>query len=109
MTIHFFTYGNEQSGSSRQRAFKVANELNAQGMHAIVHRPSTISMSLTSWPKKGALILQLLRSLASVKKGDIVYLQRTISNKYFFIILVVYLFFFRRKMVFDFDDPVYIH
>ena len=109
MTIHFFTYGNEQSGSSRQRAFKVVNELNARGMHAVVHHPSTMLMSVTQWPKKGALILQLLHALASVKKGDIVYLQRTISNKYFFICMVVYLFFFRRKMIFDFDDPVYVH
>jgi glycosyltransferase involved in cell wall biosynthesis len=109
MIIHFFTYGDEQSGSSRQRAFKVADELNARGMRALVHRPSVMLMSATQWPKKGALILQLLRSLASVKKGDIVYLQRTVSNKYFFISMVVYLFFSRRKMIFDFDDPVYLH
>lgn len=109
MTIHFFTYGNERSGSSRQRAFNVANKLNARGMPAVVHPPSTMLMSTTPWPKKGALILQLLHALASVKKGDIVYLQRTISNKYFFVIMVAYLLISRRKMIFDFDDPVYVH
>ena len=109
MTVHFFTYGSEQSGSSRQRAFKVADKLNARGMRAFVHRPSTMQMSATKWPKKGVLILQLLRALTSVKKGDIVYLQRTISNKYFFVIMVAYLLVSRRKMIFDFDDPVYVH
>ena len=45
----------------------------------------------------------------SIKKGDIVFLQRTVYNKYFFVIMVAYLFIFRRKMIFDFDDPIYTH
>lgn len=109
MTVHFFTYSNEQSGSSRQRAFKIAEELTVRGVHAVVHRPSAMQMSQTRWPKKGTLILQLLRALASVKKGDIVYIQRAISNKYFFGLLVAYVFFWRRTMVFDIDDPIYAH
>ena len=109
MTIHFFTYGDEQSGSSRQRAFKIAEEFNARGTHSVVHRPSAMLMSATPWPKKGALIVQLARALATVKKGDIVYIQRALSNKYFFALLVSYVFLFRRRMVFDLDDPTYFH
>jgi glycosyltransferase involved in cell wall biosynthesis len=109
MTVHFFTYGDERSGSSRQRAFKIAEEFNKRGMQAVVHRPSALLMSATPWPKKGALILQLIRALASVKKGDVVYIQRAISNKYFFMLLVSYVFLFRRKMIFDIDDPIYAH
>lgn len=109
MTIHFFTYGDEQSGSSRQRAFRIAEEFNARGRHAVVHRPSALLVSATRWPKKGVLIVQLLRALASIKKGDIVYIQRAISNKYFFVLLVAYVFLFRRKMLFDLDDPTYFH
>ncbi len=109
MTIHFFTYGDEQSGSSRQRAFRIAEEFNVRGVHSVVHYPSAMLMSATRWPKKGRLILRLLRALASVKKGDIVYIQRAISNKYFFMLLISYVFLFRRKMVFDLDDPTYFH
>src|SRR3972149_5754782 len=109
MTIHFFTFSDERAGTSRQRAFRVAEELNARGVHTVVHLPSAVEMSATAWPRKGILILQLLRALASVKKGDIVYNQRAISNKYFFVLLATYVFLFRRTMIFDIDDPIFLH
>jgi glycosyltransferase involved in cell wall biosynthesis len=109
MTIHFFTFSDVQGGSSRQRVFRVVDELVVRGVHAVIHEPPVLMISRTRWPKKGLLILQVLRALATIKKGDIVYLQRTISNKYFFVLVVVYLALFRRKMIFDFDDPVYLH
>jgi len=109
MTIHFFTFGDEQAGSSRQRGFRVAEKLRERGLETVIHKPNVVSMSRTSWPKKGTLILQTIRGLFSIKKGDIIFLQRAISNKYFFVIIVTYLFLSRRKMIFDFDDPVYVH
>lgn len=109
MTVHFFTFSDEKAGTSRQRAFRVAEELNAHGVHTVVHRPSAVEISATAWPRKGALILQLLRTLKSVKKGDIIYNQRAISNKYFFVILATYVFLFRRTMIFDIDDPIFLH
>lgn len=109
MMVHFFTFSDERGGSSRQRAFRVAEEMNARGVHAIVHRPSALEVSATPWPKKGALITELVRALASIKKGDVVYIQRAISNKYFFALLTAYVFLFRRKMIFDIDDPIFLH
>ncbi|MCX6787227.1 MAG: glycosyltransferase family 4 protein [Candidatus Kaiserbacteria bacterium] len=109
MTVHFFTFSDEKSGTSRQRAFRVAEELNARGVHTVLHRPSAIEMSATPWPGKAVLIMQLLHALASVKKGDIVYNQRAISNKYFFTLLAAYVFLFRRTMIFDIDDPIFLH
>jgi len=109
MTVHFFTFSDEKAGTSRQRAFRVAEELNARGVHTVIHRPSAIEMSATVWPKKGVLIIRLLRALKSVKKGDIVYNQRAISNKYFFVLLAAYVFLFRRRMIFDIDDPIFLH
>lgn len=109
MTIHFFTKGNERLPDSRQRAFRIADELNAHGIVSVVHWPPVVLMSDTPWPKKFSLIVSIVRSLFAIKKGDIVFLQRTISNKYFFVIMVVYLKLFRRKMIFDFDDAIYMH
>ncbi|MGD0328613.1 MAG: glycosyltransferase family 4 protein [Minisyncoccia bacterium] len=109
MTIHFFTKGDERLGDSRQRAFRIADELNARGITSVVHWPPVMFMSTTPWPKKFLLIAAVIRSLFSIKKGDIVFLQRTIGNKYFFVIMIAYLKFFRRKMVFDFDDAIYMH
>ncbi len=68
-----------------------------------------MDMARTPWPAKGKLLLELVRELALVKREDIVYLQRTVANKYFFVIMAAYLLLFRRKMIFDFDDPVYVH
>ncbi|MEK7144818.1 MAG: glycosyltransferase family 4 protein [Patescibacteria group bacterium] len=109
MTIHFYTKGDLKIGDSRQRAFRIADELNARGIASVVHGPPVVSLSTTPWPKKFSLIVAIIRSLFSIKKGDIVFLQRAISNKYFFVIMVVYLTLFRRKMIFDFDDAIYMH
>jgi len=109
MTIHFFTFSDIVAPSSRQRGFYIANELQKRGFSTIVHTPTVLSLSSTPWPRKALLIMETFRSLFSIKKGDIVFLQRAVYNKYFFIIMVVYLFLFRRKMLFDFDDPIYTH
>jgi len=109
MTIHFFTKGDKNAGSSRQRAFLVAEELNKRNIKSIVHQPSLILSSRAPWPKKMKLIWQYLKILRGIKKEDIIYLQRAIYNKYFFILIIFYKLVFRRKMIFDFDDAIYLH
>jgi len=109
MTVHFFTFSGPQGGSSRQRAFRVVDELNKRGVAAVIHAPPVLDISRTRWPKKFFLIVQVFRALWCIQKGDIVYLQRAIANKYFFVLMLMYLRLMRRKMIFDFDDPVYLH
>ncbi len=109
MKIHFYTKGDERIGDSRQRAFRIARELRERGINTVVHSPPVVHISTTHWPKKFFLIASVVRSLFSIKKGDIVFLQRTIGNKYFFTLMVAYLALFRRKMIFDFDDAIYMH
>lgn len=109
MTIHFFTFSDFVQPSSRQRAFYIAEELKKRGFNTVIHTPTVLSLSSTPWPRKGLLIMETIRSLFSIKKGDIVFLQRAVYNKYFFVIMVVYIFVFRRKMLFEFDDPIYTH
>jgi len=109
MTIHFFTKGDANAGSSRQRAFLVAEELNKKGIKALVHWPPIYLISQTRWPKKFKLLIVILASIFSVKKEDIIYLQRTIYNKFFFTLIVFYKSFLGRKMIFDFDDAIYLH
>lgn len=109
MTVHFFTFSDRVAPSSRQRTFCTSEELEKRGFSTVIHMPTVLSISRTPWPKKFLLIMQVIRSLFSIKKGDIVFLQRAVYNKYFFVIMVVYLFISRRKMIFDFDDPIYTH
>ena len=109
MTIHFFTKGDKTAGSSRQRAFLVAEELNKRGLRAVVCQPSLVKASETKWPRKLKVLFKYLKILKNIKKDDIIYLQRTIYNKYFFVLIVFYKLVFRRKMIFDFDDAIYLH
>lgn len=108
MNVHFFTRADIRGPDSRQRAFQIVDKLNVHGISATIQQPPDLLFSLTPWPRKSSLFVSLIRSLSRIKKGDVVYLQRTVSNKYFFIVMVAYLFLFRRKMVFDFCDPVYV-
>jgi len=109
MTIHFFTKGDKTAGSSRQRAFLAAEELNKRGLRAVVYQPSLVKASETKWPRKLKVLFKYLKILKNIKKDDIIYLQRTIYNKYFFVLIVFYKLVFRRKMIFDFDDAIYLH
>lgn len=109
MTLHFYTYSSEKGGSSRHRAFWMADNLRALGMKVVIHTPPVVDIANTPWPKKAVLIMRILRSLFSIRKGDVVYLQRITYSKYFFVIMVAYLFVFRRKVIFDFDDPIYVY
>ncbi len=96
-------------GSSRQRAFRVAEALQERGIEIMIHVPPVLFISRTPWPKKLILIVQTIYALFSIQKGDIIFLQRAIANKYFFIIMMMYLWLFRRKMIFDLDDPIWMH
>lgn len=109
MVVHFFTKGDKTAGSSRLRAFFVAQFLERDGVLTVVHDPSVVSVSETRWPKKFFMLVRYLRILRTVKRGDVIFLQRTIYNKYFLVLIVLYRLIFRRKMIFDFDDAVYLH
>ncbi|MBI3631725.1 MAG: hypothetical protein HY219_02570, partial [Candidatus Staskawiczbacteria bacterium] len=87
-TIHFFTKGDKNCGSSRQRAFLVAEKMTQQGIKTIVHEPSNELISKTRWPGKFKLLKATLVNLLQIKHGDIIFLQRTIYNKYFLIFVV---------------------
>ncbi|MBI5003546.1 glycosyltransferase family 4 protein [Candidatus Kaiserbacteria bacterium] len=109
MTVHFYMFSDRVAPSSRQRGYYVAELLREKGINTVIHTPTVLSMSKTPWPRKASLIIEFVRSLFTIKKGDIVFLQRAVYNKFFFVIMVAYLIVSRRKMIFDFDDPIYTH
>ncbi len=109
MIVNFFTKGDRSAGSSRQRAFLVAENLNRQGIQAIVYEPSLSLVSQSSLRRKVKLLWRYLLIFSKIKQKDVIFLQRAIYNKYFFVMIVCYKLFFRRKIIFDFDDAVYLH
>lgn len=109
MKIHFFTKRDAMTGSSRQRAFRIADSLNSKGVPADVHAPSAGLISETHWPKKAGLIWKHIVGLREIQKGDIMYLQRPLGNKYLVVLLVLHKLLFRRKWYFDMDDGVFVY
>lgn len=109
MIVHFFTKGDSNVPSSRQRAHLLAQELQKYHVETIVHEPPIELISKTKWPEKLKLIYKVFLAIFKIKKGEIIFLQRAIYNKYFIILIIFHKLFFRRKIIFDFDDAIYLH
>ena len=108
--VYFFTKGGADCPSSRQRAFLVVEKLREFGMPAMIaDAPPVELISTTAWPQKLKLILRSAGALFKIKKNDAAYLQRTIYNKYFFILVIISKLIRRYKIIFDFDDSIFIH
>lgn len=109
MTIHFFPKGNRQTASSRQRAYNVAAELSKLGVATQVHEPFVKMFKKASLTAKIRSVFKIFKVLSSVKRADIIFVQRAVYSTYFLILLVPYKLLFRRKLVFDMDDAIFIH
>jgi glycosyltransferase involved in cell wall biosynthesis len=109
MEIHFFTKGGRNIGSSRQRVFLVADNLKIRGHSTFIHEPFFGDFSKVKWPGKARLIIQLARAFWSVSRGGIVFAHKGIYNKYFLLLLTIHKLVFKKKIVSDFDDPIFIH
>ncbi len=108
-TIHFFTKGDRNSASSRQRGYNIADRLAGLGLKCIVHQPFINLLNKTKWPHKAGIIVRLIKCLQRVKPNDVIYLQRTVYSNYFIAIVLVHQFFYKIKLVFDFDDAIFFH
>lgn len=92
MKILFFTKGDANVASSRQRAFYVARALTARGYTVSVHAPNTHASGLSL-----------------VRTGDVVVLQKLFFKKTFLFRLWMMRRKIRFRLIFDFDDAVYLH
>lgn len=108
MTFHFFTKGDESIASSRYRAYLLAKELKNEG-----HQADVFALDF-KWKNKNNFLGNLkeffkyLKLFYSFGKDDIIFLQRTVYNKYF--LLAVLCGRLRlRKLIFDIDDAVFEH
>lgn len=108
MTIHFFTKGDLASATARYRGFLVASELNSRGYKTVIHQPPTWR---PFFKINAARLKELIRHgkiLFSLKRGDVIYLVRTVYQYDFLWLIVFFKIFFRRKFIFDFDDPIFL-
>lgn len=108
MRFFIYTKGTEDVASSRFRGYALAAELRRQGH--VVHIEPVPSGARSFISMQGLRsLLAYSRALYLLEDGDVLYLQRTIYNKFFFMAVLLVRIFCRTKYVFDIDDAVYIH
>ena len=110
MTIHFFTKGDKGVASSRYRGYYLAEGLIAAGEHADVHPISADFLSTNTYPENLRLFYKYFKLLISYReKDEVIFLQRTVYNKYFLLAVLLARLIWQRKYIFDIDDAVFEH
>ncbi|MGH9465159.1 MAG: glycosyltransferase [Thermoanaerobaculia bacterium] len=109
MRVHFFSKGDATVPSSRYRCFYFAEELERQGLLTRIVTPPPRRFGLRI-PRGGVTELwRLHRELLRVERGDVMYLQRPTHNTLFIALAVLHQRLRRRRMIFDFCDPLWVH
>ena len=109
MNIIFFTKGDLRTPSSRQRVYLVADRLIELGHTAVTDAPNGLSFYNVGWHKKYRLFVKTLRAILTGDKNTIIYLHRTVNNKFFIMAIIIGLIIKRPVTIFDFDDAIYTH
>ena len=100
MKFLFFTKGDRTVASSRYRAYYLAEELDRRGFEV-----SVVPVKQEGNP---FVLFSYLKLLFGLGPEHILYLQRTIYNKYFLLAVMIARS-LGRTYVFDIDDAVYEH
>ncbi len=101
--VYFFTKGTISAGSSRHRAFLVAEFLNKRNIKTKVIIPPVFEKN----KNKFVVRLIYLRNIFSPRKKDTVVLQTAIFNKLFIFLIILSKKIFKFQLIFDFDDAIY--
>ncbi len=102
--IYFFTKGTRNAGSSRHRAFNLSDFLNKYNYQSKVIVPPIFQKD----KKLLYLRIEYLKIIFSLRRKDIVILQTTIFNRLFIVLIALIKILFNPKIIFDFDDAIYI-
>lgn len=102
--IYFFTKGTAVAGSSRHRAYNIVEYLNLNGVKAVVVSPPVFQKNENKIIAK----INYLKLILSLRSKDIVILQTTIFNRLFIVLIIIVKNFFNPRIIFDFDDAIYI-
>lgn len=108
MTVHFYAKGDLTSATARFRCYLLAEQLQARGLRVRVHEPLKRGVAVNQFVKHLLEVWINVQSLRSVHQHDVIYLVRTVYQFGFFLSVLGAKVFFRRKIIFDFDDPIYL-
>jgi hypothetical protein len=109
MSIFFFTKGNRNTASSRVRVYRVHDKL--QNQQYKVGSEVYHVQALPWWEISRRRFNQIksnFLTLLKTESDDIIYLQRTIHQWDFIFLVLFFHFLFQKKIIFDFDDAIFI-
>lgn len=110
MKFLFFSKSDKSVASSRYRAYYLAEGLNRAGHTAETHSIGTDFKSSNTFLENIRYFFKYLRLIVSREnKNSIIFLQRTIYNKYFLAVVLTERIFFGKKFIFDIDDATFEH
>ncbi len=107
MKILFFTKGDRTLPSSRTRAFMSADNLRSMGYDAECYVVKTRAWWSLS-PARFSEFIRNIRLLASLHKGDLLFLHKMIDQVDFMALALLRKWVFRRGYIFDFDDAIFL-
>lgn len=108
MTIHLFPGKERTSPTARLRGYLLAEHLIKTGWDVIVHEPP-IHRSFMSFERaRFDECMKHIKLFRNIGNNDVIYLVRTVFQLDFVIIIFFFRVFYRRKVVFDFDDTIYL-
>ncbi len=102
--LYFFTKSEIGAGGSRHRAFFVADFLKKKGYESTIIIPPVYRKETTRTKAR----LDYLKTIFSLRKKDIVFLQNPIFSTYFMVCICLVKVIFRPTLVFDFDDATWV-
>ncbi len=102
--LYIFTKSEIGAGGSRHRAFFVADFLRKKGHELQLIIPPVYRKEV---PRRQAR-LDYLKTIFSLQKNDIVFLQNPIFSTYFIFCICLVKIIFRPTLVFDFDDATWV-
>jgi glycosyltransferase involved in cell wall biosynthesis len=102
--LYIFTKSTRNAGGSRHRAFLVADFLKKEGYESKLIVPAVYNKDVSRF--KARLIY--LKTIFSLRKKDVVFLQNPIFSTYFIIAIIIVKIVFRPTIIFDFDDATWV-
>jgi glycosyltransferase involved in cell wall biosynthesis len=108
MTTHFFTGKGQSSPTARLRGYLIVEHLRKSGMSVVMHEPPARRASLVIDASRYQEFVKHFKILKAIGNNDPIYLVRTVFQLDFVLLIMFFRIFFRRKVIFDFDDAIYL-
>ena len=109
MRVRFFSKGGPEVPSSRYRCYYFAEALSVEGLQVSICEPPPRRFGWRPVPGGGREMARLFRELRKTGPDDLLYFQRPIHNTPFTYLAAAYKLLRRRRMIFDFCDPLFVH